>query len=1241
MSLSRYENGDVIVQLTEPQYAQLFTDADLKILPHSFLIPDDPDIISNTNSQVHIYSFYGDYIAGNHNAGYVIHDVGSNSLLVDLAETFRDANIRRGSYIIVINLLKFVWGNPEQSVVIVQEISPDRTELKLKVPSGVFGTSEYSEFLSTVDSLSSDDTLNNLVIDFGFNRISKIVKVRIDNTDPTIIYLKLYKPLFDDIGEKNTGYFALEVIDPYVDTVILTAEVKPQVVRQLRGANYDLDVDEWTSNATVYKSWDDLLNTDALTTQRLIDLTISGSASARLNIDYTDFGNFIFYSSAEERVKNFYYKIGKIEEYQANIDVLQASTASITDFISGSVLENQRRIDNIRSAFDHFERWLYYEDTGSLFTHDISGSITPYPKYLSDGKYVLHHSTSSIVLNWYNGLVASASYYDQHNMNRLWWSIPEHIVMDSGNSDYVTFVEMVGQHFDNLYMYVKALTDINTHDEHPERGISSDLLWHRAKSFGWKLQNTRQVSDLWKYKGGFDSDGKYEHTGSLFSVSGESQTHQVWRRILNNLPYLLKTKGTARSVKALMSIYGIPQTLISIKEYGGPAKSNNKPQWIENRYAYALNFEGNQYVKIGRSKYYAFTSASGYLPQTHEFRFSTTYSGSAMTLFSLGSSGTGNWELVLSHSLQYTGTGSYSGSYTYGKLVWNLGGAATISSDYMPLYDGDMWTVRLWTDNAITDATTTATFNLEVARALDCTDGRYINSSSAEFTISSSAALNLFRNSDMVYLGSDGESGGNAVNGFSGSIQFYKEYYCDIGKEIFDDHVLNPGAYHLANPTSSFDYLYRYFPLGGDVIRYDHTSVTYVSSSQPNRNITHYTSASFFNFTGGQSDQYRHFRETYYIYTPSIGGENIRNNKIRIEASKLLKDLSPSSRSERSQFDFAPVDTNRLAIVFSMADQVNRDIFNQFGFDELDHWIGDPEYEFESEYSELKRFANNYFKKYTQKNDINAFIRLLSLYDYTFFEQIKQLIPARADLITGILVEPNILERSKVQLSKRPTVDNPQWDKTIEIAERPPIGEYVTFEGSASSDIDVDIDYSYVSSSIIYEVEPTIKYTYFTGSISDPVGFDITSIHHLDSSHQRTGIVGTIDVYPNRFSGSQCSTQSYVDKQHIGRCGYYCVIYHYSASGEFSTRYLRQWYTAVSKSYGWYYSRSLKECGYQIDECGSRNNSRFVGSKLTGADFNVDSPETVDGGPVVTIIESNPNNIFIKNSSNDGNLEVD
>jgi hypothetical protein len=52
-------------------------------------------------------------------------------------------------------------------------------------------------------------------------------------------------------------------------------------------------------------------------------------------------------------------------------------------------------------------------------------------------------------------------------------------------------------------------------------------------------------------------------------------------------------------------------------------------------------------------------------------------------------------------------------------------------------------------------------------------------------------------------------------------------------------------------------------------------------------------------------------------------------------------------------------------------------------------------------------------EKILNKNDINAYISMFTLFDLSFFKQLDQLLPARVDKLTGILIQPNILERSK------------------------------------------------------------------------------------------------------------------------------------------------------------------------------------------------------------------------------------
>ena len=1114
------------------------------------------------------------------------------------------------------------------------------------------------QFSSKIQQLSQYDVLNNLVVNFGFNRIQKITNVWFDS-DGTTFYVKLYQPINDEILEKDTAWFSFELLDPYIDTLLLTSPVDLGETTQIRGPNFNLDTSIWVSNATSYKSFEDVLDANLDTQQKIIDNAISSSGYSKINVDYTDFSNFIFYSSAEERLRNFHYKLSKVEEYSGSISTLLNSTASNTVFVSASIEINRNRINELTSNLDPFERWLYYETTSSIFSHTPSGSLTPWPKYLYNGSWVNYSVSHSLSTAWFNANIYSASVYDLDNTNRLYWAIPEHIIMDAANSNFITFVDLVGQHYDVIYAYIKGMTQINERDEHPDRGPSKDILWHIANSYGWKLQNTRQLADLWKYKLGANQSGSYDHTGSLFEISGENQTYQIWRRIVNNLPYLLKTKGTGRSVKALLSIYGIRDTLLSIKEYGGPSIRRGEPGIIEPKFHYSLNFTGSNYISLPRRPIPTTSgswSANGYshVPGTIVFSFATNYSSSvSMSLWGIQSGSEDAVSLNLIHYSSQDLTGSYSGSFQYGKLELRLGSGSTestFSTQWEPFYNNEYWTVGIRTDDMDPEAwPDQQPLSLLYGQASDCGRGLvYYNSASGTLDVTQliarswGASLAAVATPCRIHIG--GVTGSLGKTRFIGKIKGYKEYFTHqntgfLYDDIFKQHVLNPSAYHISEPSGAYYSLYRHFPLGIDAQRWNHVVYTQVSSSHPNQRASFDTTASFVGFTGDQTTQYIPEREVEYVYTPSLGDYPIIGQKVRLENTTQRRDLSLTNIATTAEYDLDSLDSNRLAIVFSQTDHLNRDIYNQLGQFKLDEFVGDPDREFEDSYPDLYRFRQEYFQKFQQRNDINAFIRILAVYDYTFFEQLKQLVPARADLIDGILVEDHVLHRNKVRLSRKPSVEDTQWEQTIDY-QKIQSAEYHSLETAVTSSPDISFTYSYLTSSIVDTLNLDVSYIYFTGSIPDLFIISGCSFSHLDTTHQRTGLVGSQSVYPNPFSGSQSETQSIFETPKPNCC-YQRVIYHYSASGTFPNEYTRQWYTAVSMSYKMYYSRSLECTSYQINECSSENNKRYRGSKLEGSDFNINSPNTIDGGPVITITEVNPNQLKVFENPAKGNLKVE
>lgn len=1047
MSLERFYNKLQLIQSRTRNLAQSLEDSDLNSISYdSGILENVPNDLLDVEG--HIYDLDGKYITSQYGLSYEYSNTYKD-FLIDIPKIFDNSKLFSGSYKISFSFLINILGNINQIPFFVHEISDDRTELKLRVKLSYASLypnilKELQDFKNIISNLKSSGRLNNVALNFGSNNIFQVVNLKVEcidrgannpcqtegenNCNELVVFVKLQYPLLNFIQEKQFCFVSFKVLEDYVDTFIVKPQEQDNLFKQLKGPRFEACSNIETSNSTELKSWNNLLDSSVTTSNSLIREILSGSEQIPLNLDYTDFKNFVVYGSALERVRNYNYKRQLIEYYDSQKQAVTRSNASGSIYVTNLTDTYTQRSSAVLAGFDDFEKYLY-SGKDALFSYDISGSISPSPKFTRDHQIYNYHTTSSEYVDWYDNLEEIAAQHDFRNYDSFYYNTPDHILRDSNNSQYITFLYMVGQHFDNLYNYINALTQIHRRDEHPSRGIPNKLLPYYARSLGWKIQNTKQLSDLWLYKLGTDQNGDYLNvSGSLVSLAHENLNHQIWRRIVNNLPFLLKTKGSERSIRALFSVYGIPFSLISIKEYGGPKKeefdSSGYANLTQDRFQYALTLKGDQYIELPRALVSASLNASTEIPQTVEFRFKTAYTASnSMSLWAIEefqnrTNVLHNLELVKSSE-------SFYGVSTYGYLKYTLqqGSPSSLTSvtqtgSLLPYFDGDFWSVRIYADAPIYSGSIfDNSLHIESCKVSDFTDARISHSSS--FTISGSSllySLGAYKSSsfDNHYITLGGTTGSYS-NRFSGSIQAYKEYFTTYPQSTFFEHALNPASYHTDTYSGSYHYLYRYFPLGLDNLKHDHYTYLHVSSSQPNRNFYFGTTSSFFNFSGSDREQYESSAETYFQYLPTLGANPPRSNKIRIESSTLGGPLSPEKRSEISTFDKSWRDSNRLAIVFSPTDQLNRDIANQFGPVDFDSFIGDPQDGVKDTYPSLTNLRQEYFKKFNKANDLGKYIEIFSLYDYTVFSQLKQLIPARANLISGILVEPSILERPKIR----------------------------------------------------------------------------------------------------------------------------------------------------------------------------------------------------------------------------------
>jgi len=403
--------------------------------------------------------------------------------------------------------------------------------------------------------------------------------------------------------------------------------------------------------------------------------------------------------------------------------------------------------------------------------------------------------------------------------------------------------------------------------------------------------------------------------------------------------------------------------------------------------------------------------------------------------------------------------------------------------------------------------------------------------------------------------------------------------------------------------------------------------------------------------TNTQRGNYEPVEETYYIQGVSLGGNVPRSQKIRLEDNELVRRLSPKSSAERSRFDRAPIDTNKLGLFYSAADQINKEIFNHIGDIALDDYVGDPDHEFTFDYPDLTHFSKEYWKKYSDKNDINAYLRVFSQFDYSLFNQIKQLLPERVDESMGILVEPHALERAKVALTKKPVITNPQYDSRIEDPVKEVSGDTLPLTASIASPITVTDSVSiYHVGSAGYDDNGN----YFGNLVTrDPYKSTVYKHIYKFFPYKKDPVSATSMNLPMEITGTlspltYSATGSVILNPRPSSI-FKLDVLHYSGSINLD-KIARNRMTSISSSLGggipskYNYSRSLDETGYMDDFMQSTENLKYAGCRLVGPGINLPTTiNAIDQRPVVEIFETNPNTLVFNNqpnSANPGNLEV-
>jgi hypothetical protein len=949
-----------------------------------------------------------------------------SQIIIDPEASLISYGFDQGEYITYYNFFNKQIGSELQQLYI-SEISSDRTEIRLDSTS-LTDADIVEQANSLIQQRNDSPYFLDFYLNFGENQLSIANNIQLDNQDPTnpTILIKLYEALPSQFDINSTLWVVTLVEEPIAYKVTFEDEVFTIAdTTSLKGPNFNLDLKDQVNNSTISYDYTSLTTTSLTSSQDQLKSLLE-EKEIDINIDYTDFNNFIHFSSVQTRLENFYYKVSLIEQYSSSIATLDNATNSPSN-ISSSKAVYESKISDIITNFDGYDYYLYY----------TSGSWA-WPKTTNEPPYLLATTGSTPVLTWfgssdegnpyYGGISLSASNFDNLNQNNLYYSIPEYLRDDPSNDQYSIFVEMVGQFYDNIWIYYKDITEKYNADNRLENGVSKDIVADAIRDFGIKLyQNNFSNEDLYTAFLGLTPEGAlfpfpnitdslptpsgFEYVDTLISASNDYMplddvNKSLYKRIYHNLPYLLKAKGTLPALRTLITSYGIPDTVLRINEYGGKDKVNsNDWDYWQNEFNYAYHNTGSNVLSTNWVLNSSWNSSNN-VPSTLEFRFKVP----DLSIVS-GSTGVNLWSTNTNSRirLRYTGsglaTGSYSGSiidpyyqYTHLDFFPDFTSNPTLSASiYLPFSNEQWWSVMATRNGN----------NFKLHAGNNVYEGGDNNTE-----------LGFYATSSITVSSTPWTSGVTSQFMPQGTEMYLQEirYYNTILNEsIFKDYIMNPSSIEGNSLNSSPNELAFRLSLGGELY-------TGSLSIHPKITGSWSTTSSFVTNSSGSflSTPVFEPNEEYFFYDQPVAGiKNAISDKIRLENDTLPSGNTLSAIRALSQqpnvSSSYTANTNLLEVAFSPQDEINEDIMDQIGYFNIGEYIGDPRLRSSSaeSYPALDNLRNAYFEKYTSNYDLVDYIRLIKFFDNSLFKMIKDFVPARTSLASGVIIKQHLLERNK------------------------------------------------------------------------------------------------------------------------------------------------------------------------------------------------------------------------------------
>lgn len=235
--------------------------------------------------------------------------------------------------------------------------------------------------------------------------------------------------------------------------------------------------------------------------------------------------------------------------------------------------------------------------TGSLRIDASADPLNPMTHERAESSVVLFPAYPAITeLN--STLLASASAYDEENPNLITKLVPQHYLLEGaiqdgfneptegnagqayggsgipgqgrmGNAQIMASLLYVwARFFDEMKLFVDSFSTLRTVDYDARDTVPDNFLVDMVRSYGFHLPPLFADSTIEQYVRGDNLEmGEF----STSETSLRAVSNAIVRRILVNMPDVIRSKGTQHSIRSFLRAAGIdPNNSVRIREFGGP-----------------------------------------------------------------------------------------------------------------------------------------------------------------------------------------------------------------------------------------------------------------------------------------------------------------------------------------------------------------------------------------------------------------------------------------------------------------------------------------------------------------------------------------------------------------------------------------------------------------------------------------------------------------------------------------------